>query len=493
MLYVVYLLALLLSCAAAWDYVIYVDPMEGNNNQECINGSVPCRNLSFAFQPKYRRSSTQYILLPGTHYLDNSTYGSPFTDLDGLAIVGNGSNSSDTVIECNAPNSGLAFVGVSNIYLERITFNYCAGLRNSTSRDFASENFAMQKSQAALYFYLCNNVSMSMVDVTNSPNATGVVMYDTVGTNRIEQSTFSNNRIERTSPYPGGGGFYIEFSYCVPGDDNCTNDGSDITANQNASYLFSNCTFVHNKADSIDPTNASTFILPLGRDHIAFGRGGGLSIFFKGNASRNRVNILGCLFESNHALWGGGLFVEFHDTAGDNPVSVGDNTTFIDNKCFFTNKSGTGGGGMRIGHYVYGGSVSGNIVALYSCTFSNNSALNGGGLSISPTLQDTSPDQVAFINISDCHFYHNTARLGAAVEISRFSPIVKGHMMHIQFTNCIFKYNTIHYLNADSTKPYQIGVGSVYMNNANFHFEEIFCFKAIMDQLLQWLECQLTL
>ena len=462
------LLAQLLRCTAAWEHVIYVDPLEGNNTQECINGSVPCRNLSFAFEPEYRRSSTQYVLLPGTHYLDNSTYGSPFTGLDGLAIVGNGSNSSDTVIECNAPNSGLAFVEVSNIYLERITFNNCAGLRNSTSRDFASENFAMQKSQAALYFYLCNNMSMSMVDVTNSPDATGVVMYDTIGTNRIEQCTFSNNRVEHTSPYPGGGGFYVEFSYCAPGDDNCTNDGSDITANQNATYLFSNCTFVCNKADSIDPTNASTFILPLGRDHIAFGRGGGLSIFFNGNASSNQVNISGCLFESNHALWGGGLFVEFHDTAGDNLVSVGDNTTFIDNKCFFTNKSGTGGGGMRIGHYVYGESIGMNTVTLHGCQFLGNSALNGGGLSISPTLQDTRLNQVAFVNVSDCLFHCNTARLGAAVEIARFSLVVKGHMLHAHFMNCVFKNNTLHYLN--STLPYQKGVGSMYINKVHVHF-----------------------
>ena len=453
------------SAAAAWEHVIYVDPLEGNNTQECINGSVPCRNLSFAFEPEYRRSSTQYVLLPGTHYLDNSTYGSPFTDLDGLAVVGNGSNSSDTVIECNAPNSGLAFVEVSNIYLERITFNNCVGLRNSTSRDFASENFAMQKSQAALYFYLCSNVSMSMFDVTNSPDATGVVMYDTIGTNRIEQCTFSNNRVEHTSPYPGGGGFYVEFSYCAPGDDNCTNDGSDITANQNAIYLFSDCTFVHNKADSIDPT---TFILPLGRDHIAFGRGGGLSIFFKGNASSNQVNILGCLFESNHALWGGGLFVEFHDTAGDNLVSVGDNTTFIDNKCFFTNKLGTGGGGMRIGHYVYGESIGMNTVTLHGCQFLGNSALNGGGLSISPTLQDTRLNQVAFVNVSDCLFHCNTARLGAAVEIARFSLVVKGHMLHAHFMNCVFKNNTLHYLN--STLPYQKGVGSMYINKVHVHF-----------------------
>ena len=470
------LLAQLLCCAAAWEHLIYVDPLEGNNTQECINGSEPCRSLSFAFQPEYRRSSTQYVLLPGTHYLGNSTYDSPFTDLDGLAIVGNGSGSLDTVIECNAPNSGLAFVGVSNIYLERVTFNHCAALRNSTSRNYTLEGFAMQKSQAALYFYLCNNVSMSMVEITNSPDATGVVMYDTIGTNRIEHCTFSNNRIGHTSPYPGGGGFYVEFSYCAPGDNNCTNDGSDITANQNANYLFSNCTFVYNKADSIDPTNASTFILPLGRNHIAFGRGGGLSIFFNGNASHNRVSITDCSFDNNRALWGGGLFVEFHDTAGDNLLSVGGITGFVSNKCLSTNKSGTGGGGMRIGHYVYGESVGMNTVTLHGCNFLGNSASNGGGLSISPTLQDTKLDQVAFVNISDCHFSNNTARLGAAVEIAKFSLIIKGHMLHAQFTNCDFRYNTIHYLNA--TSPYQTGEGSVYVNKVHVHFRGDVLFKS---------------
>ena len=105
-----------MSCclALAWEHVINIDSEKGNNTQECIDGRVPCMNLSFAFQPgpeyQYRRNSTQYILHPGTHYLDDSTYDSPFTNLDYFAIVGNGSNSSDTVIECNAPNSSLAFL-----------------------------------------------------------------------------------------------------------------------------------------------------------------------------------------------------------------------------------------------------------------------------------------------------------------------------------------------------------------------------------------------
>ena len=424
------LLAIALSscCSAwAWEHVINIDSEKGNNTQECIDGRVPCMNLSFAFE--YRRSSTQYILHPGTHYLDNSTYNSPFTNLSNFAIVGSGSDSSDTIIKCDAPNSGLAFIAVSNVYLERVTFFHCAGLRNSTSRDFSSVDFAMQKTQAALYFYLCSNVSMNLVTVTNSRNATGVIMYNTTGSNTILESTFSNNRVGVNSSYPGGGGFYVEFPYCAPGDENCTSEESNTTANHNTTYFFSNCTFAHNKADSIDRSNHSTYILPLGRNHIAFGRGGGLSIFFNGRASGNRVNISNCHFENNTALWGGGLFVEFHDSAGDNHVTVS-GSILTRNKCFTTKESGTGGGGMRIGHYVYGAvGPAGNRIILSGCHFYKNSALNGGALSISPTLQDTVVHQLASINISLCYFEDNTARLGAAVHIAKFALIVTGSML----------------------------------------------------------------
>ena len=473
MLYVVSLLTLLSSAAAAWEHVIYVDPLEGNNTQECIEGSVPCRNLSFAFEPEYRRSSTQYVLLPGTHYLDNSTYGSPFTDLDDLAIVGNGSDSSDTVIECNAPNSSLAFVGVSNVYLERITFNTCAGLRNSTSRDFGSENFAMQKSQAALYFYLCNNVSMSIVDVTNSPNATGVVMYDTIGTNRIEQCTFSNNRIEHTFPYAGGGGFYVEFSYCVPGDDNCADDVSYVFANSNSHFLFHHCTFENNKAGYNNSYHNSTFIVPYHKNHVAFGRGGGLSVFFKGNASSNVFNVSSCHFENNQAVWGAGFFAEFHDSTAGNNIYVKD-TTVDNNFCSYTDESATGGGGMKLSHYVYSKGVpneDGNNIMLQNCSFQNNSAVNGGALSISAALQDSDYNQLASIHVDSCHFENNTAELGSAVYMSRFTLIVKGEMLNVTFLDAQFIANSILHHEATKHVRQELGIGAVYVNAIPVQFQ----------------------
>ena len=470
-LYVVFIPALMCR-TAAWEHVIYVDSAKGNNTQECIDGSVPCMNLSFAFQPEYRRDSTRYVLLSGTHYLDNSTYSSPFTNLADFAIVGNGNNSLDTVIVCNAPNSSLAFVEVSNVYLERVTFSHCAGLRNSTSRDFTSADYTVQKTQAALYFYLCNRVSMNLVTVTNSHNATGVIMYNTIGSNTIVNSTFSNNRVGVGSPYPGGGGFYVEFSYCVPGDANCTDTApSHVVANSDSYFHFQNCSFENNWAGNINSHSNSTFIIPYRRNHEAFGRGGGLSIYLKGNASNNTFDISDCHFENNQALWGAGFFTEFHDSTSGNKVCV-NNSTFKNNNCPYTNMSGTGGGGMRLGHYVYyrgAPNVDGNKVLLQNCSFRNNSALNGGALSMSPALQNSDSNQLASVFAVSCYFENNVAELGSALYISRFSLVVEGEILPVTFSDSQFVGNSVQ---PSEIAIHQEGVGAVYVNAVPVQFHK---------------------
>ncbi len=105
---------------------------------------------------------------------------------------------------------------------------------------------------------------------------------------------------------------------------------SYFSNNTGSSYVFSDCIFANNKAQNADSgaTNSnSTYIVPYRADHEAFGRGGGLSIFIKGNASKNLFTISGCLFENNSALWGGGLFVEFHDDTFNNTVIVMNSNT----------------------------------------------------------------------------------------------------------------------------------------------------------------------
>ena len=55
---------------------------------------------------------------------------------------------------------------------------------------------------------------MLEVSVRYCPSGTGMVIYDTNGTNTFTNSSFSNNRVTRTHKQPvGGGAFNIEFTY----------------------------------------------------------------------------------------------------------------------------------------------------------------------------------------------------------------------------------------------------------------------------------------
>ena len=456
-----------------WLNHIYVDPVRGNDSQSCLvpnNASRPCQTLNHAFL--YRNSSTQYVLSTGQHDLKsaslNGTLITPFTQ-DGLAITGSGNNASSTCIVCTELNVGLSFVGVTDILLQRVTFTKCGALRNSTSRDFNRSEFTLYQFNVVLYLYLCRNVNMSEIAVTDSTYATGVVMYDTIGTNNIALSSFLRNIVEKGSPYPGGGGFYVEFTYCIPGDNNCKdNVTSNVSANSNSTYNFDRCNFTGNHAQNFDVIY-STYIIPNRTNHEAFGRGGGLSIFFKGSASRNNITVSDCRFERNRAQWGGGLFAEFHDSTAQNAVVVR-GCTFLQNKCLFTPTSGTAGGGMRIGHYVYGEGgklLTGNTVSVDSCNFEENLALNGGGLSISPTPQNTVDSQLGSIQVTNSTFERNMAKLGAAIHISRFTLILEGKLLTIQLIACTISGNSVDY---SKGRIFEAGIGAIYVSGTPVAF-----------------------
>ena len=454
-------------CLAEYSHTIYVDPVNGSNTTACLtdnDASQPCRNLSYAFQ--YRNHSTQYLLHPGTHYLNNIASDSPFTHLEEIAIRGMGSGPEDTEVVCSTANAGLAFINVTNVDFANVTFSNCASLQNSTSKNFSSDDFELSSTQVGLYFSLCANVSMDSVHVADSPQASGVTMYNTIGVNTFTDCSFSNNANPSPVSYPGGGGVYIEFSYCLPGNVSCENGTQDSYTDHNhdSTYNFVSCMFTQNEANSLNTSNAS-FLVPHREHHVAFGRGGGLSIFFNGDASNNTFTISDCIFSGNKAQWGAGMFVEFHDTSGGNNVLISDNSQFMDNRC-----TGTAGGGLRVGHCVYGNEMAstGNQVTILESSFTGNVADNGGGVSISPTRQQAPRNELATVLISESYFYSNRATYGAALNIELYSLILDGDKPNITIAECFFFNNSVHpptYL-----RPHEVGIGAVYINDVNVHF-----------------------
>ena len=470
-----------------YQHTIAIDPDVGKDGEKCIsNSSKPCQTLAWAFSPQYRRNSTVYLLSEGHHILDRST--DSFEGMSDLAFVGASSN---VVIHCTADNSGLAFREVSEVCFESLTFFNCSALRYSTSTKHkrATNCYEMYQTRVALYFYLCSNVSMVRVNVSHSPDATGVIMYNTNGVNYFQNSTFEYNQLSaREATVPAGGGFYVEFTYCIPtsGDCICKYDNfSDIPAeiarhNSNATYSFEKCEFKNNIAKSVgqkSSQNSSNYIIPYKQSHMAFGRGGGLSIMFKGNASGNRFIVSDCIFRDNRAIWGGGLLVSFMGISLDNALLVTD-SSFLNNKCIPPHKEsghGTGGGGMRIGHNILQTlnlRSPGNRVTLNRSHFDGNHALSGGGVSVSPALQLYSKYlQLITVNITLSTFTHNTARIGFAIEVTLFPIFVRGGVPRVYISYCNFTTNRNSLLSEGTDiLSTETGVGAVYSNGVILHF-----------------------
>ena len=467
---------------------IYVDSVRGNDTKNCVEEpsyDQPCKSLSYAFQRQYRSNSTCYSLQPGTHYLDSSVSECTFTGLTDIAITGNTSNTSTVRILCFTENVGLSFVRVKSITLGNVVFTNCSARQNGTSKNISkTTKFELLFVQTALYFSDCEDISMESVVVTNSPNGTGLTVYNTIGKNTFTRCEFTNNCGPLNSPFSGGGGgVYIEFSYCIPGNNSCQNatEPSYTNSNSNSVYIFTECHFRGNSATS-RPDN----MIPSKQNHTSFGLGGGLSIFFCGNATGNTFLIRNCIFSGNSAKDGGGMFIEFADTSANNSVLVND-TSLLNNNCEI---SGGRGGGAYTSHIIFPGDKTiENSVSFKNCNISGNKAKKGGGLRIVATPQNNTPFQ---FSLSEVTFVVNRATDGGGalmVQMTDSSPGERSPNLFIQ--NCNFLNNSV---NTDGYNgPKEVGVGIVYIEAIDVTFHGLIHFYNNLGSGLALVEARANL
>ena len=462
---------------------VEIEAANGNDTNACCLGDTqkPCKTLDFALST-CRKDSVSFVLVDTQYFLSESI--PPFTNLDNLSI--NTASAFKSIVSCTKVGVGLAFVNVSYITIANIVFQNCSALRNSTSRNYSDTDNpnALSKFYVGLYFYSCNTVWIDSIAVQNSPNATGVVMYDTIGDVTISNSNFSGNSVLVPSKsLQGGGGFYVEFSYCAPGE--TCNDTQIHRSNTKANYSFKGCYFVNNIASLMTPI---TLFIPDKIDHVAFGRGGGLSFHFSGDATGNVIYISHCNFISNNAVYGGGLFVEFRDTATGNKVKV-EFSIFENNSVL--SQFETNGGGAQIIHFVLANGVNdtGNNITFVSCKFHSNTGYYGGGVSIEPALQNTNKE-VASIAFMKCTFDSNIAYLGPAIYVALNSLITSGLVPIVNFNAVNVSNNII------LSKNYT-GYGSVYVNGIPVNFKDTSMFDnntgsslAVVGAYLNFSSCE---
>ena len=386
----------------------------------------------------------------------------------------------DSTILCNnstsSSTSGFQFSNVSHLSLKNLNFEGCGAIHPSTTMnttlcDFNKtaqnvESYIHCKDtvdfKTTLYFQDCINVTLTDVLVKDG-DGTGMAMFDTVGIVTITNCIFRNNRVRSNHPrqLPGGGGVYIEFTYCPPGRIHTECAHGIIKNNTGITYTFENSTFLENYATTLKP-NKTSFSPSVGNKFQGMGRGGGMSIIFKGNASNNFIQILNCSFLSNRAVWGGGIYyIDFQDNSSKNVVSLS-SSQFCDNLAYLH-----GGGGVKIGYLLFGSSqLNQNKVVLSGILFNRNRAEFGGGAIIF-SGQSTSGNYLNEAEFHNCTWIENSAKFGSAVDVTADSWEVKTNTFLPEplFKDCYFIRNFV--LNQTSAKGlnnFFVGKGAFQSN-----------------------------
>ena len=420
------------------------------------NQTNPCASLQPALL--VMRSGSKLIISAGDNYTLSYDDVMTMYGMNSIVIVGEGSD--NTVITCDS-NAGLAFINMNDITIANLTLKECGAWRNSTTRN--GTNDYTLKFRCGLYFLDCSDVTMYDVIVTDGPG-TGVMMYDILGIVTITNSQFIRNRvpIDDIEKIPGGGGVYIEFSHCKPNTTNFT--ACNPLPQANADYIIINSTFTSNNGSTIKQ-ETTKYISSIGSSHQQFGRGGAISVYFKGFSHNNTINIINCHVSNNQAVWGAGLLVDVLDNAKNNKVIV-KCVTFFNNFCSVD--ATTGGGAIRI-HFYAQLRLPNNTITIADSVFDNNTAHYGGGASMT-THRETgvynASNNVMFCN---CTWRRNVARVGSAVDLSpaSFVDILEGQLVVPVFINCSFIQNSNSYTKNIS---HSVGLGSLNSDDIPVEF-----------------------
>ena len=389
-----------------------------STSSECCRNEKVCD--SFDCIRKSITNST-FVLFEST---DNITLNSSiwFTDLYDIAFAG--LNSQGTRIVCNTSEvtdeidsgAGLGFVKVRNLKLVGLIFEQCGALHKSTTPS-TTRNAQMQNSTLVFKssIYILNSSDITIMNVViEKSSGNALTLFDTIGVVTINSSHFLWNLVPESEKetFPGGGGVYIEFTYCPPGKvGQCDNVGQ---RNKGSRYHFQDCTFENNIATSLNITSVSHHTPHIAAtDFQGLGKGGGMSIVFNGNAEDSKIHVRNCTYLNNTAVWGGGLYIGFQDSVGNNTVFVSD-SIFESNVCHIN-----AGGGADVGYLFLndeqGKNPTNNTIRFTMCEFKENRARYGGGVAVYSNKHHK--DLKNTIVFTNCTWKENVASFGSAVDV----------------------------------------------------------------------------
>eukprot|EP00112_Aurelia_sp_Birch-Aquarium-sp1_P010822 Seg2298.10 transcript_id=Seg2298.10/GoldUCD/mRNA.D3Y31 product="hypothetical protein" protein_id=Seg2298.10/GoldUCD/D3Y31 len=380
----------------------------GNDTKACLTGIRPCKTIRYAIMEKESLNQTKIFLQGGIHELESVI---ERNNLWKFEIQGN--STSRPIIKCNSSQTGFYFGYSQELDFRNFDIENCGANFPSSNQDNRLENPKIWNISTSLHVKETTNMNMTDIKITGAFGY-GAVFYDVVGNVFMKDVRFMDNVLVNSSSEPGfrsGGGIYIEFR------PNCQQ--GNIFLNSNSTYLFKDCHFISNTAEYTH----SAVSYSSCKQFLSYGRGGGISYFSRGTANNNKLNVDGCVFKSNHALWGGGIFAEFDDKTGNNFINVV-------NSQFANNNVTLGGGGMRIG-INSNRKMGPNRVYVTGSEFFNNSAMIGGAYSQYRPEGIGKTDEKILMN--NCTFKSNQADCGSAFLIN---------LCHLHLINSTVESNT---------------------------------------------------
>ncbi|XP_065672811.1 uncharacterized protein LOC136090311 isoform X2 [Hydra vulgaris] len=414
-----YVLLTLLVTVCTCNHIVEIDSINGNESIACTNGTLktPCKSLNYVFANIKNMSYSTLKILKGEHVL--------FTEIRVNGIVSMEIVSFDNALLQCVNSAGITFISSSNVTVRGVTLKNC-GAKHNKIKYKNKGNFYHSFMSTAICFIKCKDVVIDNV-IFQENEGVALAFFDVGNYVQIYQSFFDSNVNYLTKENISvGGGVYVELS-------NYTSLNSFI--NTDTKYLIKKCNFSNNfLVSGLKQTDMSTKV-----QQNVYARGAGLSIVIKGDARRNVLNIVDCLFINNTALWGGGMFVYLAEEC--------ENNSLLFNGCTFeANRAILAGGGIRI--YEESKQITSlkeNNIKLENVLFKKNLAIWGGGVSIKGTTQNKYEDSATNTIFEKCIFDENHGTVGFAIGLHtrnfKRNIFNRGVSYRVVINNCIFNKN----------------------------------------------------
>ena len=356
-----------------------------------------------------------------------------FKNISNLSILSENSKLRPT-LDCSGFKSrnslpGFQFVEVSSLYISDVKIVGC-GAEHIFVNGIATA--------AAMVITNCSDVFLANIDISQSNNATSLLIENTSGNVTLEKLVVRRNNLPKLSVKAGLSFARGVFIYV---------NSSSVTGH----YSITSCVFEY-----ITTPRYKNYDADKVRDTanwLGYGLGGGLTVIFDDNSSNNEVLLENCTFQHNCAPWGAGMYLGFRKHSSSNFVNV-------THSSFRNCTAGITGGGLEVGCTKESLNPNNNPVFVINSMFKDNSAIHGAGTRVVALPSLLLPERGDFVTFHNCSWIENKAIYSPAVDVSpaQFDQLGFGTLPIPVFRDCTFIRNTIKFKEKNITKYITSGV-----------------------------------